>query len=80
MDPENADPGESRAPTLADLLLLCRSLNAHGAKYMVVGGFAVNYHGYTRATMDIDLLVDSSRANQAKAYRFHSCRPGHFCA
>ncbi len=66
MDPENADPGESRAPTLADLLLLCRSLNAHGAKYMVIGGFAVNYHGYTRATMDIDLLVDSSKGNQAK--------------
>lgn len=33
---------------------------------MVIGGFAVNYHGYTRATMDIDLLVDSSKGNQAK--------------
>ncbi len=66
MDPENADPGESRAPTLEDLLVLCRSLNAEGAKYMVVGGFAVNYHGYTRATMDIDLLVDSSKANQVR--------------
>lgn len=33
---------------------------------MVVGGFAVNYHGYIRATMDIDLLVDSSKSNQAK--------------
>ena len=33
---------------------------------MVVGGFAVNYHGFTRATMDIDLLVDSSAENQSR--------------
>lgn len=69
MDPENADPLESRPPTLADLLLLCRSLNSQGAKYLVVGGFAVNYHGLTRATMDIDLLVESSADNQAKVKR-----------
>jgi|SRR5437660_5085635 len=66
MDPENADAAESRPPTLADLLLLCRSLNAQGAKYVIVGGFAVNYHGLTRATMDIDLLVESSVDNQVR--------------
>lgn len=66
MDPENADAAESRPPTLEDLLALCRSLNAHGARYVVVGGFAVNYHGLTRATMDIDLLVETSMENQAK--------------
>jgi hypothetical protein len=32
---------------------------------MVVGGLAVSQHGYARATMDIDLLVESSLANQA---------------
>ncbi len=69
MDPENADAPESRPPTLADLLLLCRSLNSQGAKYLVVGGFAVNYHGLTRATMDIDLLVESSIDNQTKVKR-----------
>jgi len=61
---KDADPGESRPPTLADLLLLCGSLNAQGARYLVVGGLAVNQHGYTRATMDIDLLVDGSLENQ----------------
>jgi hypothetical protein len=66
MDPENADAAESRPPTLADLLLLCRSLNTQGARYMVVGGFAVNHHGYPRTTMDIDLLVDSTLENQSK--------------
>ncbi len=66
MDPENAQPAESRPPTLTDLLLLCRSLNQAGARYLVVGGFAVNQHGMGRATMDIDLLVDGSLENQAR--------------
>ncbi|MGA2173467.1 MAG: nucleotidyl transferase AbiEii/AbiGii toxin family protein [Verrucomicrobiota bacterium] len=66
MDPENAQPAESRPPTLTDLLLLCRSLNQADARYLVVGGFAVNQHGMGRATMDIDLLVDGSPENQAR--------------
>jgi hypothetical protein len=66
MDPGDAHPAESRPPTVADLVLLCRSLNAQGARYLVIGGFAVNQHGLTRATMDIDLLVDASRENQAR--------------
>ncbi len=66
MDTEDADSAESRPPTLADLLLPCRSLNEQGARYVVVGGFAVNYHGLTRATIDIDLLVESSPENQAR--------------
>lgn len=32
-------------------------LNARGVKYLVVGGFAVNYHGYPRFTGDIDLWL-----------------------
>ena len=67
MDPENAHPAESRPPTVTDLLTVCRSLNAQGANYMVVGGFAVNQHGFTRATMDIDVLIDDSPENQLRA-------------
>jgi hypothetical protein len=63
MDPENAQPLESRPPTLDDLLALCRQLNAAGAKYMVIGGMAVIQHGFVRATEDIDLLIDSSPEN-----------------
>lgn len=66
MDTPDAHPAESRPPTVADLLLLCRGLNAHGARYLVLGGFAVNQHGFARATMDIDLLVEDSPENQAK--------------
>ena len=66
MDSQDAHPPESRPPTLEDLLLLCRSLNQAGARYLVVGGFAVMQHGFTRATEDIDLLVESSLENQAR--------------
>ena len=66
MDDENANAAEGRAPEVADLVLICRRLNELGAKYLVVGGFAVIQAGFPRATMDIDLLVESSLANQAR--------------
>jgi predicted nucleotidyltransferase len=34
-----------------------RLLNAKGVDYLVVGAYAVNYHGYIRSTDDIDLWV-----------------------
>ena len=69
MDNENAHPPESRPPTIADLLLICGSLNAQQARYLIVGGFAINQHGFTRTTMDIDLLLDGSEENQARVKR-----------
>ncbi len=33
------------------------ALNKYGVKYAIVGGLAVNFHGYQRFTKDIDLLV-----------------------
>lgn len=56
---------EARQPTLADLVALCRELNNREAKYMVIGGFAIRAAGYDRTTMDVDLLIDSSLANEA---------------
>lgn len=71
MDDEDAHPTplESRPPTVADLANLCRHLNDEGAKYILVGGMAIIQHGFTRATEDVDLLVEDSRENQAKVYR-----------
>lgn len=53
----------SRAPELEDLVGLCRALNREGAKYVLIGGFAVILHGFTRTTKDIDLLVEPSVEN-----------------
>jgi hypothetical protein len=47
-------------------LLICRSLNDHGARYLVIGGFAIIAQGFTRATEDIDLLIEDSSANLEK--------------
>jgi len=38
-------------------------LNAAGAEYIVIGGFAVIHYGFVRGTGDIDLLVDHSDQN-----------------
>jgi len=55
-----------RAPTLDDLARVCASLNARGARYLLIGGFAVITHGATRTTKDIDLLVDPAPENIAR--------------
>ena len=62
MDDER-DREYSRAPEVADVTALCRSLNAAGASYLLIGGFAVIFHGAVRTTKDIDLLVDPGPAN-----------------
>lgn len=41
-------------------------LNAKGVKYLVVGGYAVAYHGYPRYTKDIDFWVWLNRENAEK--------------
>ena len=40
-----------------------RLLGAHGVKYLVVGGYAVGFHGYPRYTGDIDIFVAISPEN-----------------
>ena len=66
MDAEDVNPAESRTPTVADLVRLCRELNVHGARYLIIGGFAVIQHGYYRSTADIDLLIDDALENQQR--------------
>ena len=40
-----------------------RLLSDHRVKYLMVGGFAVGFHGYTRTTDDIDFWVAMERDN-----------------
>ena len=53
----------AREPQIEDLARICRSLNEAGARYVLIGGFAVVAHGGARTTKDIDLLIDPSPAN-----------------
>jgi hypothetical protein len=41
-------------------------LNAHDVRYLVVGGYAVAYHGHPRMTGDIDIFVEASEENARK--------------
>lgn len=59
---------ESREPSVEDLAELCRNLNATGARYLVIGGFAIRGAGYSRATMDVDLLIDVGQDNEARVF------------
>jgi hypothetical protein len=42
------------------------SLNRREVRYLIVGGYAVAFHGYPRYTKDIDIWIDSERENAEK--------------
>lgn len=42
------------------------SLNKHEVRYILVGGFAVILHGYSRTTGDMDIWVERSEINYSK--------------
>jgi hypothetical protein len=45
------------------------ALNRAEVRYLVVGGLAVNAHGYGRATFDIDLVADLAPGNVLSLFR-----------
>lgn len=49
--------------THADFEDFFRLLNEHGVEYMIVGGYAVAYHGYPRFTKDVDVFYANTRVN-----------------
>jgi hypothetical protein len=59
---------EPREPTVEDLRNLCRELNTRGAKYVVIGGFAIRAANYSRRTMDVDLIVAADAENEARVF------------
>lgn len=46
-----------------DAVRILRELNAAGVEYLLIGGFATIVHGYERATADLDICYERSRAN-----------------
>ncbi len=65
-------------PDFKDFL---RLLNENKAEYLLVGGYAVGYYGYPRATGDMDLWVNATSGNAAsvvaalQAFGFGSAAP-----
>jgi hypothetical protein len=52
-----------------DLREFIALLSALEVRFVIVGAFAVAYHGYFRYTSDIDLFVDSSIENASRVVR-----------
>lgn len=50
-------------PLPSDFSEFLKLLNAHEVKYLLVGGYAVGYYGYIRATADMDIWIESSAEN-----------------
>ena len=77
MDDENAsqtgeitpNPLEPRPPRENDLVQICNRLNDLGARYIVIGGFAIILAGFPQTTGHVDLLIDTSLENETLVYR-----------
>jgi len=53
-------------PDFEELLKL---LEEHKVEYMIVGGYAVAYHGYPRFTKDIDIFFNPTEENACRIQR-----------
>ena len=48
------------SPDFSEFLQL---LNSHKVRYLIIGGYAVAFHGHPRFTKDLDVWLDASVAN-----------------
>jgi hypothetical protein len=53
-------------PKLKEVQAFFELLNKHLVEYMIIGGVAVNVHGYTRATGDLDIWYNPTDENYQK--------------
>jgi predicted nucleotidyltransferase len=54
---------------LADVEAILRALNDADVRYLIVGGLAVVAHGYVRATVDIDIVLNLEKENALRAMK-----------
>lgn len=51
------------SPLPSDFSEFLRLLNEHDVEYLLIGGYAVGYYGYVRATADMDIWIGLSEEN-----------------
>jgi hypothetical protein len=49
-----------------DILALFSALEEDAVRYILIGGFATNYHGFSRATGGLDLWVEETPENKQR--------------
>ncbi len=47
---------------------LLKSLKGHKVRFVIIGATAFPVHGYSRATLDIDIFIKPERSNAEKTY------------
>ena len=47
-----------------ELIEFWRKLNENNVRYIMVGGLATRFHGYNRATDDLDLWLEDTLVNR----------------
>ena len=47
--------------------VVARQLPEAGVDFLMIGGHAVNYYGYSRATVDVDFMVASSQVSAVRS-------------
>jgi predicted nucleotidyltransferase len=72
----NANPSSAKMVTIDfrddDIFKFFRSLQDKEVKYLLVGGFAMAFHGYVRATHDLDLWIKDEVENLEKLKKVFS--------
>ena len=48
---------------------LFAALNDAGARYLIIGGYALAFHARPRFTKDLDVFVEASTDNAQRVYR-----------
>ena len=48
-----------------EILRVTAALDGEGIPHLLVGGFAVNHHGYTRNTADMDFMIAATQTDPA---------------
>lgn len=55
-----------------DFVEYIQLLNKYEVEYVLLGGMAVNLHGYRRSTGDMDLFVNPTAENHSKMKKVHA--------
>ena len=47
-----------------EIIKFWSALNNNSVKYILIGGYATNFHGYQRYTSDMDVWIENTIANR----------------
>jgi len=62
-----------------EILNFWKALQDESVEYILVGGYATNFHGYQRFTGDVDIWLKDTLANRKKLRKaFKTCEMGDF--